>query len=196
MSDSKTEARERVRAIRSELGDPDSRRHCQQLATFLEKAIPVGAYVVVFDAMPGEVDLSALMTSHPHPDQRYAVTRTPDFGFDLTIHPVGGPTERHHYGFDQPLEGSAQVADFGIGAVLVPALAFDARGARLGRGKGYYDRFLERLPEQTLRIGITGDVVVDVVPTESHDVAMTHLAGTFGVLPVPVPAQHIEHQLT
>ncbi len=41
-----------------------------------------------------------------------------------------------------------------VEAVLVPGLAFDRRGRRLGRGGGYYDRLLDRFPKPTLRIGL------------------------------------------
>lgn len=58
-----------------------------------------------------------------------------------------------------------------IAAVLIPGLAFDLAGARLGRGEGYYDRFLADLPEQTPRIGICfSQLVVETIPTEAHDV--------------------------
>jgi len=60
-----------------------------------------------------------------------------------------------------------------LGAVLVPGLAFDHHGHRLGRGAGVYDRFLATLPPTTLRIGaITDARLVDRLPTEAHDVPM------------------------
>jgi 5-formyltetrahydrofolate cyclo-ligase len=58
-------------------------------------------------------------------------------------------------------------------AVIVPGLAFDRHGHRLGRGAGVYDRFLATLPPHTLRIGVVPDAqLVDALPTEPHDVAM------------------------
>lgn len=140
--------------------------------------------IVVFDAMPGEVDLSALLAANPEPQDRYAVTRTPEVGHRLSVHPVGGPTERHRYGYLQPTADAPVVPDDRLGAVLVPALAFARDGSRLGRGKGYYDRFLARLAPGVLRIGVTGGYVVDALPTESFDVPMTHLATADAVVAV------------
>ena len=63
-------------------------------------------------------------------------------------------------------------------AVIVPGLAFDRRGHRLGRGAGVYDRFLATLAPHTLRIGVIPDAqLVDALPTEPHDVPM-HLVVT------------------
>jgi 5-formyltetrahydrofolate cyclo-ligase len=58
-------------------------------------------------------------------------------------------------------------------AVVVPGLAYDRRGHRLGRGAGVYDRFLATLPPNVLRIGLTpAALVVPELPTEPHDVPM------------------------
>ena len=55
-----------------------------------------------------------------------------------------------------------------IDVALVPGLAFDAQGHRLGRGKGYYDRFLQTLPVRT--IGVCFDFQkVGEVPVETYD---------------------------
>lgn len=149
---------------------------CRSLDRFLTDAVPADLRIVAYQAMGEEIDLSRLVDGHPEPERRFALTRTPTNGLALTVHPWGCPQERHRYGYDQPRADSPLVADGAIGAVLVPALAFDRTGARLGRGKGYYDRFLSRLAPWCLRIGITGDYVVERLPVGHHDVVMTHLA--------------------
>lgn len=58
-----------------------------------------------------------------------------------------------------------------IDLVLVPGIAFDAQGNRLGRGKGYYDRFLKKLTAHT--IGICFDFQqFDKIPTNEYDVSV------------------------
>lgn len=55
---------------------------------------------------------------------------------------------------------------------IIPGMAFDCRGHRLGRGKGYYDRLLAMLP-RIYRIGVCFPFqIVDEVPAEETDVAM------------------------
>ena len=75
------------------------------------------------------------------------------------------------FGIMEPV-GAPIPAEEVIDVVLVPGMAFDASGNRLGRGKGYYDRFLKTLatPRPHL-IGVCFDFQkVEVVPTTSCDV--------------------------
>jgi len=59
--------------------------------------------------------------------------------------------------------------------VLVPALAVDRHGVRLGRGAGFYDRSLSlRDPAARLIAVVRDDELVENLPVEPHDVAMTH----------------------
>jgi 5-formyltetrahydrofolate cyclo-ligase len=61
------------------------------------------------------------------------------------------------------------------GVVLVPALAVDRAGARLGRGRGFYDRTLVlRDPQARLIAVVRDEELLEEVPNEPHDVAMTH----------------------
>ncbi len=59
--------------------------------------------------------------------------------------------------------------------VLVPALAVDRRGVRLGRGRGFYDRSLpNRDPRSSLVAMVRDEELVDELPADPHDVPMTH----------------------
>ena len=62
-----------------------------------------------------------------------------------------------------------------VRTVLVPALAVDRRGVRLGRGAGFYDRSLAfRDPVARLIAVVRDDELIDALPVEPHDVPMTH----------------------
>ena len=91
----------------------------------------------------------------------------------------GVPVPRDH----APVSASA------IRAVLVPGLAFDRRGHRLGRGAGVYDRFLGTLPATTWRIGlVAASRLVDALPTEGHDAPMHAIVTEDGCLRISDPA--------
>lgn len=70
-----------------------------------------------------------------------------------------------------------------IDLVLVPGLAFDRFGGRLGRGKGFYDRFFQKLPQKTVLVGLAFDEqLVERVPVEPHDRKMDFLLTPENVL--------------
>jgi len=57
-----------------------------------------------------------------------------------------------------------------IDLVIVPGVAFDKKGNRLGRGKGYYDRFLKSLPQGTRRLGLAFNFqILPCLPVNPHD---------------------------
>jgi 5-formyltetrahydrofolate cyclo-ligase len=71
-----------------------------------------------------------------------------------------------------PVEPAARVPvdPTEIGVVIVPGLAFDRRGGRLGYGGAHYDRYLSRLHAAALRVGIAfHQQMVDEVPTDLRD---------------------------
>lgn len=78
------------------------------------------------------------------------------------------------YGIGEPT-GETFTDYAAIDLVLVPGVAFDRKGNRLGRGKGYYDRLLPHLPAAR-KIGICFPFqIVEEVPAESFDIRMDEI---------------------
>ncbi|WP_237159624.1 5-formyltetrahydrofolate cyclo-ligase [Mycolicibacterium rhodesiae] len=107
------------------------------------------------------------------------VTRTAD-GEPLALQwgiYVPGALVAARYGLREPAEPvlpSSAVGDADL--VLVPALAVDRRGVRLGRGGGFYDRSLSLCQPTAKLVAVVRDVeLVDELPSEPHDVRMTHV---------------------
>ncbi len=157
------------------------------LTEFLEPIIAQpGSLVLFYRAMLTRFgELPAEPALEPLADrlgwQHFAITRTPNSG-PLTIHPATGAMELHHFGFMQPTSDAIEIPAHHITAALVPGLLFDKQGNRLGHGAGYYDELLARLPDDCLRVGVCwADNVVDLLPIDSHDVPMSHLATEHGV---------------
>lgn len=73
------------------------------------------------------------------------------------------------------LEPVAEPYNGSIDLVVVPGVAFDKNLNRLGRGKGYYDRFLAKHPN-AFRLGLCFDFqIVDSIPTEPFDLPMNEI---------------------
>jgi 5-formyltetrahydrofolate cyclo-ligase len=76
-------------------------------------------------------------------------------------------------GTREPPPDSPAVLPFELDTVVVPGLAFDGCGRRLGRGRGYYDATLATLPAGTTRVGLAFETqIVPEVPHEAHDLAL------------------------
>jgi len=75
------------------------------------------------------------------------------------------------YGIPEP-NGPTLANEDLIDLVIVPGVAFDSNNNRMGRGAGYYDRILKRLP-QAKKIAFAFDFqIIDQVPVEPHDIKM------------------------
>ena len=86
--------------------------------------------------------------------------------------------EKASYGIYEPVSGKRKKAvDVkNIDLVIVPGLAFDKKHNRLGRGKGYYDRFLRCLPKATPKIGLGFRwQIFDQIPAASRDFSLTKI---------------------
>jgi len=74
---------------------------------------------------------------------------------------------------EPPLESSEYLADE-PGLIVVPGVAFDPSGHRIGFGKGYYDRFLNNPMRSAKLTGLCHDfqVTAEAIPAEEHDIRM------------------------
>jgi 5-formyltetrahydrofolate cyclo-ligase len=135
--------------------------------------------VVGFLAMGDEIDMTPLVDAHP--DIRFGLTRTAP-GITLTVHHFDAPREVHRFGFEQPVGDAPVIPRQEIDVVLVPGLAFSIDGRRLGRGAGYYDRFLAGLDAAKVAL-TTSDRIRDDLPLEPHDVRVDWIATETGVYP-------------
>lgn len=143
-----------------------------ELAEFARNQLAAGGYLATYCAFGDEVDTSAVSA-----ELSKVVFPAITGQSNSMIWRQGLPNTRSELGFKQPSAASKEVPITDIGLVLVPGLLFTPYGARLGRGGGYYDRFLSQLPPATPTVGmvISARHLVDSLPVEAHDVAVTHL---------------------
>lgn len=88
-----------------------------------------------------------------------------------------------HRGLPEPDTRCERVPAASIDWVLVPGIAFDRMGGRLGYGGGYYDRLLPVLPARAARVaGAFSAQIVDAVPSAPHDITMDTVVTEAGVV--------------
>lgn len=83
--------------------------------------------------------------------------------------------EKGAYGIKEPAKylRTKNTEPGNLDVVIVPAVAFSKNGYRVGYGGGYYDRFLARLNNDTISIGVNyEEMVFNSVPKEEHDLAV------------------------
>jgi 5-formyltetrahydrofolate cyclo-ligase len=182
----KAQARRWARQIHGERSS-DERAMASELvsARVAERLTQRRARVVV-----GYVALASELDPVAHPDAVHAsgirLLAPRVDGEHLRLHDWETARERHPLGVSQPLAGVADEVDpRTVDAVIVPGLAFSVDGHRLGRGRGFYDRFLASVPG-AWRIGIAADeLVVAALPVEEHDEVMDEIVTPSRVWAVP-----------
>ncbi len=187
----KSELRRQYRALReafpAEAIAAASAVLCHRLAAWLSthptNQLTNQPTILTYLAFRNELDLSLLFDLLPH--VRWTVPRIR--GRDLVIHPYDpAHLVRHRFGMLEPASDLPVVDPVTLDVVLVPGVAFDRRGYRLGFGGGYYDRFLSTTP--ALRIGIAYDeCLTDALPCTEHDQRMDWIATPRGLFPVGPP---------
>lgn len=77
-----------------------------------------------------------------------------------------------HFGILEPVSGEI-INPKELEAVVIPGVAFDKRGCRLGYGGGYYDRFLQNLKADAIKIALAFEFqILDELPKEEYDILM------------------------
>ena len=136
--------------------------------------------ILTYLAFRNEPDLSLLFDLLPH--VRWAVPRIE--GRRLLLHPYDpARLVRHRFGMLEPAADLPVIDPATLDVVLVPGVAFDRQGGRLGFGGGYYDRLLPTTP--ALRIGVTYDeCLCDALPCGEHDQRMDWIVTPTELFPI------------
>ncbi len=125
--------------------------------------------VLAFASIGNEVSTSAFIEACFEAGQRVGLPRV--VGDDLVLHEIAADTElvRGEFSVPEPPESTRILADEEIDFALVPALAVDPRGHRIGYGGGYYDRLLPRLDGATTCAAVYDFQLIAEVPDLDFD---------------------------
>ena len=129
--------------------------------------------IMFYKAFKGEVDTDIMIKAA---QKLGKIVVVPVCGENRTMIPCilkeGSRLLRGPYGIGEPAVKKS-VSSRSIDLVIVPGVAFTKDGKRLGRGKGYYDRFLSHMPEHAAIVGLGFDFqVLADLPTNAMDVSV------------------------
>ncbi len=166
----KEDIRSRVRACKSMLTHAERAAAAARVFDTVRSmaAFMVAHKILLYNSLPDEVSTREFMDSFASdPDKQFFLPRVN--GLDLEILPY--ERSRVHLGafhIEEP-DGDDTVDISEIDLVIVPAVAYDRQGNRIGRGKGYYDRLLSR--SSAVTIGVCYDFqLFDQIEPEEHDI--------------------------
>lgn len=166
----KQEIRHKIKGLRSVLSEADKLQAAQSVFDRLEQtaAFLVAEHILMYHSLPDELQTHAFLKKWGSRKHFYLPRVN---GVNLDILPYNeSRLELGAFHIEEPT-GNDCVDPSAIELVIVPAVAYDRKGNRLGRGKGFYDRLLKTT--KATKIGVGYDFqLFDELPSEPHDVAM------------------------
>jgi len=155
----KQQIRQRMRSVRRVLPQEACERRsaalCERVLQLPELAR--AGVVVGYFASRKEADPGALLSALHSEGKRIGLPRVlNDGGLSLLRYAPGDALEPNAFDILEPPAAAEPIAPGAVDLILVPALAVDERGQRIGYGAGYYDRLLPRMP-RAFKVAIVYD---------------------------------------
>ena len=168
-----------LRLLKEQSQENRLRKSCLIAEQFWElPAIQKARSILFYASMPGEVDTLAMIEKAIFSGKRVALPIVERNQKKLIPAVILSMEDVHMgtYGIAEPINPDKALALKDLDAVVVPGLAFDRFHHRLGRGAGYYDRFLSILPKKVTTVGLAFDFqLTDCLPIEAHDMRLQQI---------------------
>ena len=166
----KSNFRRKINAMRRMLSEAERMSAAEEVFERLEKtaAFLMAENVLMYHSLPDELSTHAFLKKWGGKKHFYLPRVN---GVNLDILPYDeSRLELGSFHIEEPT-GADTVDPSEIEVIVVPAVAYDRRGNRLGRGKGFYDRLLAEAKATKIGVGYEFQLM-DELPAEEHDVPM------------------------
>ena len=174
---SKKELREKYKRLRKEIYDKDSKDQLITKKVLLSDAYKKANTIAIYVSKEDEVDTRELIRKCLEDGKTVCIPVVYPEGKDMTFYQIDSLEGLHlnQYGILEPdISVRNLVFSFDIDLFIVPMLAFDQEGNRLGYGGGYYDKYLKK--SIGYKLGIAYDIqMAGVLDTEKTDVKMDEI---------------------
>ncbi len=133
--------------------------------------------ILLYYPLPDEVDVRPLIDNLVQQGKRIILPKViSDSELTLHIYHSKDDLTQGAFGIMEPTSEEVSPSDIEDTAVaIVPGMAFDIKGHRLGRGKGYYDRLLSRITD-IYKVGVCFPFqILEDIPTDPHDIVMNEI---------------------
>ncbi len=171
----KKQQRQQYLEIRNQISHRE--RHSAHICDLLEQFLSQNRIqsIAAYYPLGSEVDVRPLLYKWEHSGKRLALPISYSAG-KMVFHETSLLTlQTGRYGILQPPEYSPIVHLEEVECILVPGIAFDRRGMRIGYGKGYYDRILANYTGNTVGVCYSAQVARQIC-CEPHDIPLKYLA--------------------
>ncbi|MCM1369682.1 MAG: 5-formyltetrahydrofolate cyclo-ligase [Candidatus Amulumruptor caecigallinarius] len=166
----KNEIRRKIKAMRSMLLDMEKEDAARQVFDRLEQtaAFLMSNHILMYHSLPDELSTRSFLKKWKDRKKFYLPRVN---GVNLEILPYDeSRIELGSFHIEEPVGNDTIDPDI-LDLIIVPGVAFDHKGNRLGRGKGFYDRLLSNTRATKIGVGYEFQIVEEI-PTETHDVPM------------------------
>ena len=185
----RAETRQRRDGLAQEVRTALSRRIINSVASWIQNE--GFDAVMLYLSMKSEVETFGLLDILLHREKTVCAPVADTHQLELTprqIRDVKTELVRHRYGLLEPNAACPIFPISQLQLIIVPGIAFDSNGYRLGYGKGFYDRFLAKCPE-VVRIGLAyhTQIVEDTYP-QTWDIPVHYIFTEKGITVVRDPS--------
>lgn len=176
----KEEIRQNIRILKKQQSKESRKEASEKICTLIENCgiFKNSTNILLYHSLPDEVETLSFISKW-HTVKNIFLPRVNGTELEILAYDEKR-LSKGAYNISEPAGEELQDLN-NIDLIIVPAVALDKKGNRIGRGKGYYDKLLSAV--NTYKIGIIYSYqLVETIPSEKHDIPMDMVITDEGII--------------